>query len=93
MIHLLLEPGPWFRAKSHGIGAGLPFKWQGWALLTAHLAMITGLALAKADSPAPMLALTVLAALAPMPIYAARTEGGWHWRWGTGTSRDTSRRK
>jgi hypothetical protein len=26
--------------------------------------------------------LAFLIALAPMPIYAARTEGGWKWRWG-----------
>lgn len=84
MLHHFLEKGPWFRAKRFGYGAGLPFKWQGWALLAAHIGVITGLALALQDRPVLMLPMVLIAAFAPMPIYAARTEGGWKWRGGLG---------
>lgn len=30
MMHLFMRKGPWFRAKSHGFGTGLPFVWEGW---------------------------------------------------------------
>ena len=82
MLNLFLEKGPWFRAKSHGYGAGMPFKWQGWALLAAHIAVITGIAMAVPDRPLLTMILIIGAALAPLPIYAGRTEGGWRWRWG-----------
>jgi hypothetical protein len=44
MLHMFLEKGPWFRPKKYGYGASLPFKWQGWALLVAHMALIMGVA-------------------------------------------------
>jgi hypothetical protein len=80
MMHLFMDKGPWFRAKRFGYGAGLPFKWQGWVLLAVHVSLITGLAYAFGDRPMLMLPLVLIAAFAPMPIYAARTEGGWKWR-------------
>lgn len=82
MLHLFLDDRPWFRAKSHGYGTGLPIAWQGWVLLAAHIALIGGLALLLREQPVVLTILVVLAALAPMPLYRARTEGGWHWRWG-----------
>ena len=80
MLHLFMEKGPWFRAKRFGYGAGLPFKWQGWVLLLSHMALIIGIAVLLADRPMLMLPLVLFVAFAPMPIYAARTEGGWKWR-------------
>jgi hypothetical protein len=80
MLHLFMKKGPWFRAKRFGYGAGLPFKWQGWFLLGTHMAVIMGLAGLLADQPLIMVPLMLLIAFAPMPIYAARTEGGWKWR-------------
>lgn len=80
MLHLFLKKGPWFRAKKYGYGAWLPFKWQGWVLLAAHMALIIGLALLLGDRPMILVPLILLIAFAPMPIYAARTEGGWKWR-------------
>jgi hypothetical protein len=80
MLHHFLDKGPWFRAKRFGYGAGLPFKWQGWVLLTAHVGVMVGLAFALQDRTLVMLPLVLIAAFAPMPIYAARTEGGWKWR-------------
>jgi hypothetical protein len=80
MLHLFMDKGPWFRAKRFGYGAGLPFKWQGWALLLSHMALIVGVALLIDDQPMVIVPVVLLLALAPMPIYAARTEGGWKWR-------------
>lgn len=80
MLDLVLEKGPWFRAKKYGYGAGLPFKWQGWVLLVAHMALIIGLAFLLDSRPVILLPLVLLIAFAPIPIYAARTEGGWKWR-------------
>jgi len=82
MLHLFLDERPWFRAKHHGYGTGLPIAWQGWVLLAAHVALITGVATLLRDQPVVMTILVVVAALAPMPLYRARTEGGWHWRRG-----------
>lgn len=80
MLHLFLEKGPWFRAKKYGYGAWLPFKWQGWVLLSAHMALIIALALLLGSRPMILVPLILLVAFAPMPLYAARAEGGWKWR-------------
>ena len=80
MLHLLFDKRPWFRAKSHGYGTGLPIAWQGWVLMALHVALITGLAWLFRDRPALMTILVIVAGLAPMPIYRAKTEGGWRWR-------------
>jgi hypothetical protein len=77
MLHMFLEKGPWFRPKKYGYGASLPFKWQGWALLVAHMALIMGVAFILDGRPLIVVPLILLLAFAPMPIYAARTEGGW----------------
>ena len=80
MLHLFMDKGPWFRAKRYGYGAGLPFKWQGWVLLLTHMAMMIGIGVGLSHRPVLMLPLILIIAFAPMPIYAARTEGGWKWR-------------
>ena len=82
MLHHFMDKGPWFRAKRYGYGAGLPFKWQGWVLLLSHIAAIVGVSLALSDRPLVVLPAVFFLAVAPMPIYAARTEGGWKWRSG-----------
>ena len=72
----------WFAHKDYGIGAGMPIRWQGWALIAAHLALtLVGLPWAKTNFGgfATYVGVIVLIAL---PIYAAKTEGGWKWRWG-----------
>jgi hypothetical protein len=84
MLQIFLEEGPWFRAKRYGYGSGLPFKWQGWVLLIAHMALLLGLAFMFDGQPMILVPLMLLIAFAPMPIYAARTEGGWKWRRGDG---------
>lgn len=81
-MHLFLEKGPWFRAKRFGYGTGLPFKWQGWVFLALHIAVLAGIGLMAEKAPAIMIPLIFLAAIAPISVYKARTEGGWRWRWG-----------
>jgi len=82
MMFWLFDPKPWFRHKTFGLGAGLPIAWQGWVLLALHIALIFGVTLLLKDKPIAMTAALLTAALLPLPIYAARTEGGWRWRWG-----------
>src|SRR3546814_12598613 len=77
MLHLFMGKGPWFRQKSRGYGTGFPIVWQGWVLLSAHIALIAGLAVLLQGRPVLMTIAVIFAALAPMPIYRARTEGGW----------------
>ena len=80
MLHLFLDNRPWFRPKSRGYGTGLPIAWQGWVLMAAHVALITGVAVLLQGRPIAMTIAVLVAVLAPMPIYRARTEGGWRWR-------------
>ena len=54
--------------------------WEGWLFLALHIAMIAGLAMAFQGRPVAMTVAVVLAGFAPMPIYRAKTEGGWRWR-------------
>ena len=82
MLHLLLDKRPWFRAKTHGYGTGLPIAWQGWVLLVMHIALIFGLVMLLRDQPVVLAITTLLAAFVPLPLYRARTEGGWRWNRG-----------
>ncbi|NIJ39742.1 hypothetical protein FHR22_004501 [Sphingopyxis panaciterrae] len=80
MLHLLLDSRPWFRAKRRGYGTGMPVAWQGWAMLAAHIALIAGLTMLLQGRPVLATGAVILAALAPLPLYRARTQGGWRWR-------------
>jgi hypothetical protein len=72
----------WFAPKRYGYGAGLPIAWQGWVMVAAHVAAIlAGLPLAQ-HWPGWFAAWAVILGLAPLPLYAAKTRGGWKWRWG-----------
>lgn len=73
MLHLFLDKGPWFRSRSGGRGTGLPIAWQGWLLMLAHILLIAGIATLLRDRPMAMVVAVVLAGLAPLPIYRART--------------------
>lgn len=90
MLHLFLDSRPWFRAKSRGYGTGLPIAWQGWVLLAAHTALLAGVIMLMQDHPIGLTIAAVVVGLAPMPLYQAKTEGGWRWRWG---NRKDSNRK
>ena len=73
----------WFAPKRYGYGAGLPIAWQGWVFLALHLAVIAGLAFGLQHRPLALAAAVATAAILPLPIYAAKTDGGWRWRWGS----------
>jgi hypothetical protein len=76
------DDGDWFAPKRFGYGAGLPIRWQGWALLVGYIALI---ALAGFLIPYTIVGyISVIAMLtAPFVAIAARTtRGGWRWRWG-----------
>ena len=71
----------WFAPKAFHYGAGLPIRWQGWTFLLGHIGVILlGTMLFKGNEVAT-LAWVLLFAVLPMPLYAAKTRGGWHWRW------------
>lgn len=80
MLHVLFDDKPWFAPKRVGYGAGQPIAWQGWVLLAVHVAMIAGVGVLMRSNTMASIGLTLLAALLPLPIYAARTRGGWKWR-------------
>jgi hypothetical protein len=84
MLHLFLEKGPWFRAKKFGYGAGLPFKWQGWAVLGLYVLAMTGLGLLADNNDAMPTIATIALMLFVTGIFLLivrkRTEGGWKWR-------------
>ncbi len=80
MLHLFLDNRPWFRPKSRGYGTGLPIAWQGWVMLAMHMALIAGISVLLRNQPVPMAIFVILAGLAPLPLYRAKTEGGWRWR-------------
>jgi hypothetical protein len=71
---------PWFAAKRFGMGAGLPIAWQGWVALAVFLtAFYASLKYAPANLK---IWLAVILAVAFTVIMAAKTKGGWRWRWG-----------
>jgi hypothetical protein len=80
MLHLVFDGRPWFRPKNRGYGTGLPITWQGWVMLAALIALIAGVSALLRGQPAMMTIFVILAGLAPMPLYRAKTEGGWRWR-------------
>lgn len=71
---------PWFAAKRHGIGVGRPIAVEGWIFIAVVvlLAGLGGQYLRGAARIAWLVALVLIA----LPVTAAKTEGGWRWRWG-----------
>lgn len=80
MMHLIFDGHPWFAPKRRGYGTGLPIRWQGWVMLVTHIAFIAGVSVLLRNHPMAMVLAVVLAGLAPMPLYRAKTEGGWRWK-------------
>lgn len=78
----LFDETPWFRPKRYGIGAGLPIDWRGWLLVVLHAAAIIAIVRLLDGHPLAQIAMAVIVGLTPLPLYAAKTEGGWRWRWG-----------
>ena len=84
MRGLFFGKEPWFRAKRVGYGAGLPLKWQGWAVLGFYVLAMTGLALLADNDQAIPTIVTVALMLIVTGIFTTivrnHTEGGWKWR-------------
>ena len=72
----------WFAPKRHGLGAGLPCSWQGWAILTAFMAVVVGVSIAFEDKPLVILSIILPMTLLLLVVTARTTRGGWRWRWG-----------
>lgn len=77
------DNGAWFEPKRYGLGSGLPIRWQGWALLAAHIALVAAAIPVTERAPMAFAIWAVAITAAAMPIYAAKTRGGWRWRWGS----------
>ena len=77
---------PWFHTKQYGVGAGLPCRWEGWALLAAFTAAMVGLSVLPAPltSAHPWLAPVARGGLIVGVIVLARlkSDAPWRWRWG-----------
>jgi ABC-type multidrug transport system permease subunit len=86
MLHLFMGNDSWFRAKRYGLGAGLPIRWQGWALTASYIAALAGIGLLSkapdAVSRGLAFALFLIVTAMFLAIVRGRTEGGWKWRWG-----------
>jgi hypothetical protein len=67
--------------KRYGLGA-TPITWQGWAMLAGHIAVILAGAMLLRHSQPARLVWIITFAMLPLPLYAAKTRGGWRWRWG-----------
>lgn len=80
------DDGAWFAAKRYGYGAGMPLRWQGWALLGGYFAALAVAGALHRHGEQALrgtgLALFVIATTVLVVVAARRTRGGWKWRWG-----------
>lgn len=77
------DDGAWFAPKRYGYGAGLPIRWQGWALLGGYIAMLPVVKLLEQHGQRPAGFGLFLAATAVLIFVSCRkTRGGFKWRWG-----------
>ena len=78
----MIDNPDWFRPKRYGYGAGLPLKWQGWALVIGTIALIWGAVALFPDRPLIIVSVAVPVAIVCSLVAARTTRGGWRWRWG-----------
>lgn len=75
------EDDVWFEPKRFGYGAGLPVRWQGWALLLGYIGVVAGLSLLLIPRhPVPFYLIVAVATVALTVVAARHTRGGWRWR-------------
>ena len=78
-----MTQGPeWFAPKRYGYGSGLPIAWQGWALLSAYMAIVGLATWLLSAVPIALFAVTISATFLLLLIAARTTRGGWRWRRG-----------
>jgi hypothetical protein len=88
---MFFDDKPWFAPKRIGLGAGLPIAWQGWVVIALHVALVTAVTLFLVrfrpgiyhGHRAVLLLIEAVIIGLPMPLYAAKTRGGWKWRNGS----------
>jgi hypothetical protein len=78
----------WFRQKTHGFGA-TPTTWEGWLASLVFLVVVLGmnaaiivLAPTNRAAAAYFVAGVIIVIVLFCVFAAAKTEGGWRWRWG-----------
>jgi hypothetical protein len=76
------DDAKWFAPKRYGYGAGLPIKWQGWALTIGFALFTIGIALEFAQETRQLIAILLPVTAAFLLTCARTTKGGWRWRWG-----------
>ena len=76
-----VREGYWFAPKPFGLGA-TPVTWQGWAL-TLGLAAAILLDTRYVAGVVPKLVIGLALTAAFMTIAWRKTDGDWHWRWGS----------
>ena len=84
-MHKPDEADVWYAPKRTGYGAGLPVKWQGWAVIAAYLAALIPLHwLRRLPGAGPRIAAFVLFMVCTavfLRVVMTHTRGGWKWRW------------
>lgn len=73
----------WFEPHRYGYG-GSPSSWQGWASIAGYVTLIGVASPLIERSLIGYLAILVVATSALLLVSAAKTRGGWRWRWGDG---------
>jgi len=71
-----------FAPKRYGYGAGLPIRWQGWAVLALYLLVLGAAGFLVRHNIFAYGASVIIATVALLVVCAAHTRGGWRWRWG-----------
>ena len=76
-----VREGYWFAPRLFGFGA-TPVTWQGWALtLGGAIALLLDMRFMDAVVPRIVIGIAVMTALTV--VAWRKTDGGWHWRWGS----------
>jgi hypothetical protein len=86
----MFDDKPWFAPKRFGYGSGAPIAWQGWIVIALHVLLVVGVTLPLVRFRPDIyhghgMALFLIEMgiiVLPLPVYAAKTRGGWKWRWG-----------
>jgi hypothetical protein len=78
-----VREGYWFVPKGFGFGA-TPATWQGWAVTIGFAgALVLAVRLLPMVAEKIIVALVLIAAM--VAITVAKTDGGWRWRWRSGS--------
>ena len=80
MIQTDRNDGACFAPKRYGYGAGMPVRWQGWAVLGIY-GLVLCAAFFALDPPFHV-AIVLIATAILILVCAMKTRGGWRWRWG-----------